>query len=233
MGSNASGKEYRTLRRCLHARRRAMIWLLVAAVAALMACLCMQFSLVYVDNGGMCIVVKWIDVPYKENNSLYDRIVEMMMSTEARAFRYVVNSYSPEHRETLFSRDGMVKLYSVFANDWRDFGATDTPGGWVHTPDVWVSLFTGQILTNGMEERFAWDGIATTYCKVTAQRHLRSAGSAADQISVRQCARDDSRSAALGANEVIAIFDKRGLFVRTPGSFVFRGYKWKTGEELW
>ena len=214
MGSNASGKEDRTLRCCLHLRRRAMILLLVAVVAALMACLCVQFSLVHIDNGSMYTVVRWIDVPYKENNSLYDRIVEMTMSTEARAFRDVVNSYSPEHWEVLFSRSGIVKLYSVFANDWRDCGATDTPGGWVDTPDVWVSLFTGQILVTGsLEECFAWDGTATTYCKVTAQRHLRSAGLAANQVFVQQCAGDDCMSAALGANDVLAIFDKHGLFV--------------------
>ncbi len=199
-------------------RRRVMIWLLIVSVVAFITYLCVPFSLVGIDEGGMNIVVKWIDTPYNERNSFFDYIAEKMLSAEARAFRAVVHNYSPEHWEVEYSRDGLVSLYSVLGHDRRYRDASGVT--W-----VWVSLYTGQILSHPAEfkECYAWNGTATAYCKVTARTR-----STTNQISVRRRTRDDWRDSDLGVDDVFVIFDKRGLFVRRPGSLVFCGYKWKT-----
>lgn len=216
------------VRRLVRIRLRGLAVLLSLAIVAVIVYLCMQYSLVRIDDGGGCIVVKWIGVPYEKRDSLLDRITEKFLSPEAMAFRAVVYAYSKESWEIEYSRMGMVSLYSVFAHGWG--GAPKAR----FSP--WVSLYTGQMLSrtdNGeikpveIGECHAWDGAATIYCKVTAQRHRRDQLSSPERLSVKQCSIDDCWSLRLGGDDVFVVFDRKGLFVRAPWSFVFRGYRWK------
>ena len=206
---------------------RVLVMAVSLVIVAIVFCLCMQYSLVLIDDGGEWIIVKWIDIPYEKHESLVDRIVEKFLSPEARAFRAMVHTYSKESLEIDFSSMGMVSLYSVFAHD--RYGFTDTRG-------IWVSLRTGQMLSTSVDGEFkpveldacdVWDGVTTRCWKVTVQEHQREHGYLSKQFSVKQCSIKDCQYLKLGKDDVLAVFNPRGLFVRVPWGFAFRGYRWE------
>ena len=196
-----------------------------------------RYQLLFIDGEARFILVRWVEVPMQHEKSLVVRIRNLFETPAESAFRDVVYGYSQRHEEVEMSKNGEIFLYSGLDRDWGESGAPGRFGVHLKLRSAKIisyfqanenAIKIDDLRTDQPRLIYAWTGNTTSYYKLTARlpRKGRDGNDKGGELKLQSSSWIESHFSLLRDDDVFIIFDKEGFFVRYPGSWIFKGYKW-------